>query len=57
MSEIIIVPSRFSYNFLIRFFYNFELCDHSWTRIILCTKCNFMPSIEDGNFPAARLGY
>ena len=28
MSEIIIIPSRFSYNFLIKFFYNFELCDH-----------------------------
>jgi len=29
MSEIIIVPSRFSYNFLIKFFYNFERSDHS----------------------------
>jgi len=27
MSEI--KPSRFSYNFLIEFFYNFELCDHT----------------------------
>ena len=29
MSEIKIIPSCFSYNFLIKFFYNFELCDHS----------------------------
>ena len=28
MSEIKIIPSRFSYYFLIKFFYNFELCDH-----------------------------
>ena len=28
MSEIKI-PSRFSYNFLIKFFYNYELCNHS----------------------------
>ena len=35
---------------------NICLSKHSAHRI-LCTKCNFMPSIEDGDFPAARLGY
>ena len=39
MSEIIIIPSRFSYNFLIKFFYNFELCDHFCYYPLLFSIC------------------
>ena len=35
MSEIIKMLPRFSCNFLINFFYNFELCDHSCYYLLL----------------------
>ena len=54
MYEIIIIPSRFSYNFLIKFFYNFELCDH-WIRLSFIFGENGLVSRSNSGDLAGKL--